>query len=148
MENQRILQNIFSLSIPVEFCRFRSMLYFYVHNIYFFLEYSGCSIAECFAFLVCTKWSNPAIHRNIQTRERCSSSSVVRYLDWNSGLIVYPEQDQHQNRICGLQDIGGHIMKIPIIVFQILLCMYLEVCCTFNSDLLCTFIFNFRLFTS
>ncbi|KAA0058052.1 RING finger protein B [Cucumis melo var. makuwa] len=83
-------------------------------------------IAECFAFLVCTKWSNPAIHRNIQTRERCSSSSVVRYLDWNSGLIVYPEQDQHQNRICGLQDIGGHIMKIPIIVFQILLCMYLE----------------------
>ena len=30
--------------------------------------------------------------------------------------------------MCGLQDIGGHIMKIPIIGFQVLLCMHLEVC--------------------
>uniref|UniRef100_A0A0A0LPI4 RING-type domain-containing protein n=1 Tax=Cucumis sativus TaxID=3659 RepID=A0A0A0LPI4_CUCSA len=116
-----------------------SMVFFVAATVFTLLKLSGnvgalgwwdlfinFGIAECFAFLVCTKWSNPAIHRNIQTRERCSSSSVVRYLDWNSGLIVYPEQDQHQDRICGLQDIGGHIMKIPIIIFQILLCMYLE----------------------
>lgn len=83
-------------------------------------------IAECFAFLVCTKWSNPVIHRDSQTREESSSSSAIRYLDWNSGLVV-PSEDHLQDRVCGLQDIGGHIMKIPIIVFQVLLCMKLEV---------------------
>ncbi|CAK9147801.1 unnamed protein product [Ilex paraguariensis] len=82
-------------------------------------------IAECFAFLVCTKWSNPVIHRNFQTREASSSSATIRYLDWNSGLMVSSE-DQSQDRMCGLQDIGGHIMKIPIIGFQVLLCMRLE----------------------
>ncbi|KAL1541734.1 hypothetical protein AAHA92_25919 [Salvia divinorum] len=82
-------------------------------------------IAECFAFLVCTKWSNPAIHRNSQTREESSSSSAIRYLDWNSGLVVSSD-DHMQDGICGLQDIGGHLMKIPIIVFQVLLCMKLE----------------------
>ncbi|KAG6745844.1 hypothetical protein POTOM_050354 [Populus tomentosa] len=68
------------------------------------------SIAECFAFLVCTKWSNPVIHRNSRTREVTSSS----------------EDNQHQDRMCGLQDVGGHIMKIPLIGFQVLLCMHLE----------------------
>ncbi|KAK6148670.1 hypothetical protein DH2020_019582 [Rehmannia glutinosa] len=82
-------------------------------------------IAECFAFLVCTKWSNPVIHRNSRTREESSSSTAIRYLDWNSGLVVSSE-DQSQDRMCGLQDIGGHIMKIPIIGFQVLLCMKLE----------------------
>ncbi|KAK9278709.1 hypothetical protein L1049_028284 [Liquidambar formosana] len=83
-------------------------------------------IAECFAFLVCTKWSNPVIHRNSHTREASSSSTTIRYLDWNSGLVVSPEEDQHQDRMCGLQDIGGHIIKIPVIGFQVLLCMHLE----------------------
>ncbi|XP_050237755.1 uncharacterized protein LOC126687288 [Mercurialis annua] len=83
-------------------------------------------IAECFAFLVCTKWSNPVIHRNSQTRDVSSSSATIRYLDWNSGLVVSPEEDQLQDRMCGLQDIGGHIMKIPLIGFQVVLCMYLE----------------------
>ncbi|KAL5544715.1 hypothetical protein UlMin_008499 [Ulmus minor] len=82
-------------------------------------------IAECFAFLVCTKWSNPVIHRNSDTREASSSSTAIRYLDWNSGLVVSAE-DEHQDRLCGLQDIGGHIMKIPVIGFQVLLCMRLE----------------------
>ncbi|CAI9753578.1 unnamed protein product [Fraxinus pennsylvanica] len=82
-------------------------------------------IAECFAFLVCTKWSNPVIHRNSLTREASSSSTAIRYVDWNSGLVVSLE-DQSRNRMCGLQDIGGHIMKIPIIGFQVLLCMHLE----------------------
>ncbi|KAJ7956582.1 Transmembrane Fragile-X-F-associated protein [Quillaja saponaria] len=85
------------------------------------------SIAECFAFLVCTKWSNPVIHRNsCSRREASSSSTTIRYLDWNSGLVVSSEENQHQDRICGLQDIGGHFMKIPVIGFQILLCMRLE----------------------
>lgn len=82
-------------------------------------------IAECFAFLVCTKWSNSVIHRNSRTREASSSSNAIRYLDWNSGLVVSSD-DQSQDRVCSLQDIGGHIMKVPIIGFQILLCMRLE----------------------
>ncbi|KAI8011983.1 Ubiquitin carboxyl-terminal hydrolase 13, partial [Camellia lanceoleosa] len=82
-------------------------------------------IAECFAFLVYTKWSNPVIHRNSRTQEASSSSSAIRYLDWNSGLVIASE-DQSQDRMCGLQDIGGHIMKVPIIGFQVLLCMRLE----------------------
>ncbi|KAK2968366.1 hypothetical protein RJ640_019504 [Escallonia rubra] len=82
-------------------------------------------IAECFAFLVCTKWSNPVIHRNSCSQVASSSSTAIRYLDWNSGLVVSSE-DQPEDRMCGLQDIGGHIMKIPIIGFQVLLCMHLE----------------------
>ncbi|KAM7479733.1 hypothetical protein LguiA_027946 [Lonicera macranthoides] len=82
-------------------------------------------IAECFAFLVCTRWFNPAIHRNSRAREPSSSSTAVRYLDWNSGLVVSPE-DESEDRMCNLQDIGGHIMKVPIIGFQVLLCMRLE----------------------
>ncbi|XP_006826830.2 uncharacterized protein LOC18422270 [Amborella trichopoda] len=82
-------------------------------------------IAECFAFLVCTKWSNPAIHRQSNNRGE-SSSTAIRYLDWNSGLVVSPDEDQYQEGMCGLQDIGGHIMKIPVIAFQVLLCMRLE----------------------
>lgn len=68
------------------------------------------------------------IHRNSPTREASSSSTTIRYLDWNSGLVVSPEEDLQEERMCGLQDIGGHIMKIPVIGFQILLCMRLEVC--------------------
>lgn len=87
-----------------------------------------CRIAECFAFLVCTKWSNPVIHRNSRPREASSSSSAIRYLDWNGGLVVSSEENQREDRMCGLQDIGGHFMKVPVIGFQILLCMRLEVC--------------------
>lgn len=68
------------------------------------------------------------IHRNSRTREATSSSTTIRYLDWNSGLVVSAEEDQHRDRMCGLQDIGGHLMKIPVIGFQVLLCMRLEVC--------------------
>ncbi|XP_062159206.1 uncharacterized protein LOC133866634 [Alnus glutinosa] len=59
-------------------------------------------IAECFAFLVCTKWYNPTIHRHSNIRESSSSS------------------------MCNLQDIGGHVMKVPFVTFQILLFMRLE----------------------
>nr|XP_043636546.1 uncharacterized protein LOC122607598 isoform X2 [Erigeron canadensis] len=81
-------------------------------------------IAECFAFLVCTKWSNPAIHENFQAREG-SSSTVIRYLDWNNGLVAASD-DTSVDRMCGLQDIGGHITKALVIAFQILLCIHLE----------------------
>ncbi|XP_050241959.1 uncharacterized protein LOC126690866 isoform X2 [Quercus robur] len=83
-------------------------------------------IAECFAFLVCTKWYNPAIHRQSQIRESCSSSMTFRYVDWNRGLVVSSDEDQHQSGMCNLQDIGGHVMKVPFIGFQILLFMRLE----------------------
>ena len=59
--------------------------------------------------------------------ENAASSSSVSYLDWTSGLVVFQEEDQNHESLCGLPDIGGHIMKIPIIIFQVLLCMRLEV---------------------
>ncbi|OAY47353.1 uncharacterized protein LOC110617546 [Manihot esculenta] len=83
-------------------------------------------IAECFAFLVCTQWYNPAIHRHSHIGES-GSSVIFRYTDWNRGLVVSSDEDRHQNgRICNLQDIGGHFMKIPFVGFQIMLFMYLE----------------------
>ncbi|PWA72823.1 transmembrane Fragile-X-F-associated protein [Artemisia annua] len=115
-----------------------SMVFFIAATVFTLLKLSGFvdalgwwdllinfGIAECFSFLVCTKWSNPVIHRNSQTSEAGSSSTAIRYLDWNSGLIVSSD-DTSDDSMCSLQDIGGHIMKIPIIAFQILLCMHLE----------------------
>ncbi|KAJ4755635.1 Transmembrane Fragile-X-F-associated protein [Rhynchospora pubera] len=84
-------------------------------------------IAECFAFLVCTKWSNPMIHKmGSGLGDPCSSSSAIRYRDWESGLVLPSIDEQESSIFCGLQDIGGHIMKIPLVAFQILLCMKLE----------------------
>ncbi|CAN1241716.1 RING finger protein B [Linum perenne] len=116
-----------------------SMVFFVAATVFTVLKLSGdvhalgwwdlfinFGIAECFAFLVCTRWSNPVIHRTSQSREAGSSSSAIRYLDWNSGLVLSPEENNEQERMCGLQDIGGHIMKIPLICFQVLLCMRLQ----------------------
>ncbi|XP_057419713.1 uncharacterized protein LOC130713903 [Lotus japonicus] len=113
-----------------------SMVFFIAATIFTLLKLSGdvgalgwwdlfinFAIAECFAFLVCTKWSNPVIHRN--SREASSSSTAIRYLDWNSGLTLSSEENR-EGRICSLQDIGGHFMKVPVIAFQVLLCMHLE----------------------
>ncbi|KAL3831035.1 hypothetical protein ACJIZ3_019837 [Penstemon smallii] len=87
-------------------------------------------VAECFAFLICTKWYNPAIHRrsHLTTAAAASSSSLnIRFLSWNSSLILPTEEDDDQpSRMCSLQDIGGHVMKIPFIGFQVMLFMYLE----------------------
>ncbi|KAJ6809190.1 uncharacterized protein M6B38_161365 [Iris pallida] len=83
-------------------------------------------IAECFAFLVCTKWSNPMIHRHPYHGEASSSSSAIRYRNWSSGVLFSSMEDPDQDRLCGMQDIGGHIMKIPLVAFQVLLCMHLE----------------------
>ncbi|KAL3821562.1 hypothetical protein ACJIZ3_007467 [Penstemon smallii] len=115
-----------------------SMVFFVAATVFTLLKLSGdvgalgwwdlfinYGIAECFAFLVCTKWSNPVIHQNSRTRDASSSSTAIRHLDYNSVLVVSPE-DNSQSRVCGLEDIGGHIIKIPIIGFQVLLCMKLE----------------------
>ncbi|XP_061362156.1 uncharacterized protein LOC133305917 isoform X2 [Gastrolobium bilobum] len=88
-----------------------SMVFFIAATVFTLLKLSGdvgalgwwdlfinFAIAECFAFLVCTK----------------------------CGLMVSSEENQHQERMCSLQDVGGHFMKVPVIVFQILLCMHLE----------------------
>ncbi|KHG25383.1 RING finger B [Gossypium arboreum] len=104
-------------------CNIYGLLYC-CHN---FHSFKVMRIAECFAFLVCTKWYNPAIHRNSHLGESSSSSMTIRYLDWNRGLVISSDEDSHQNsRICNLQDIGGHVMKIPFICFQIMLFMHLE----------------------
>lgn len=83
-------------------------------------------IAECFAFLVCTRWFNPMIHKPPTHGEASSSSAAIRYRDWESGLVLPSLEDHEQERLCGLPDIGGHIMKIPLVAFQVLLCMRLE----------------------
>ncbi|CAI0458959.1 unnamed protein product [Linum tenue] len=82
-------------------------------------------IAECFAFLVCTKWYNPAIHDHSYVGGSSSSSMAIGYLDWNRGSMFSSEEDT-STRICNLQDIGGHFMKIPFLTFQIMLFMRLE----------------------
>ncbi|XP_051122440.1 uncharacterized protein LOC127245530 isoform X2 [Andrographis paniculata] len=86
-------------------------------------------VAQCFAFLICTKWYNPAIHRrsNMAAAASSSSSSMnIRYLSWNNGVLIPSEEDNQESRMCSLQDIGGHVMKIPFVAFQIMLFMYLE----------------------
>ncbi|CAN6851963.1 unnamed protein product [Brassica oleracea] len=68
-------------------------------------------ISECFGFLV-TKWRNQSIHRSSHIP---SSSSVgVRY------------RNEDSNRECDILDIGGYVMKIPFITFQIILFLSLE----------------------
>ncbi|PWZ52487.1 hypothetical protein Zm00014a_001663 [Zea mays] len=83
-------------------------------------------IAECFAFLVCTRWFNPMIHKSPTHGEASSSSAAIRYRDWESGLVLPSLEDHEQEKLCGLPDIGGHVMKIPLVAFQVLLCMRLE----------------------
>lgn len=41
--------------------------------------------------------------------------------------MISSDEDQRQTGMCNLQDVGGHIMKVPFIGFQILLFMRLEV---------------------
>ncbi|KAL2546355.1 Transmembrane Fragile-X-F-associated protein [Forsythia ovata] len=83
-------------------------------------------VAECFAFLICTKWYNPAIHRRSHLTRAGSSSTSIRYLSSSSSIMAFSDEDHQQNTVCSLQDIGGHVMKIPLIVFQVLLFMHLE----------------------
>ncbi|KAF2563511.1 hypothetical protein F2Q70_00015677, partial [Brassica cretica] len=69
------------------------------------------SISECFGFLV-RKWRNQSIHRSSHLPS--SSSMGVRY------------RNEDSNRECDILDIGGYVMKIPFITFQIILFLSLE----------------------
>nr|GMD18383.1 RING finger protein like [Ipomoea batatas] len=82
-------------------------------------------VAQCFAFLICTKWYNPAIHRHSHIRTPSSSSTSAGYSNRGSGLLVSPDEEFEQSGICSLQDIGGHIMKVLLVGFQIMLFMRL-----------------------
>ncbi|XP_042393158.1 uncharacterized protein LOC121984336 [Zingiber officinale] len=82
-------------------------------------------IAESFAFLVCTKWLNPLLHRSFLIGDASSPSTIDGYHSLISGLPSSMER-HNEDRVCGLQDIGSHVMKVPVVVFQILLCMRLE----------------------
>lgn len=84
-------------------------------------------VAQCFAFLICTKWYNPAIHRHSHIRTPSSSSTSAGYSNRGSGLLVSPDEEFEQSGICSLQDIGGHIMKVLLVGFQIMLFMRLAV---------------------
>ncbi|XP_022157057.1 uncharacterized protein LOC111023869 isoform X2 [Momordica charantia] len=85
-----------------------------------------CSSFGLVGFIYKFLWYNPMIHRHSLIRESSSSSLTIRYLDWGRGVVVSSDEDRHQVRVCNLQDIGGHIMKVPLIIFQILLFMRLE----------------------
>jgi hypothetical protein len=37
------------------------------------------------------------------------------------------EDDNNGDWLCGRQELGGHLLKLPILLFQVLLCMKLEV---------------------
>lgn len=115
-----------------------SMVFFVAATVFTLLKLSGgvdalgwwdlCinfCIAEFFAFLLCTKWSNPIIHGYSNPQEASTSSSTISYLGWSNSLGASAE-DHSDVGCCLLPDIGGHIMKIPVIAFQLLLCMRLE----------------------
>ena len=80
-----------------------------------------------FAFFTCTNWHNPLIHRHSQYSTTNSNFAISGYLDCYSGLDITSTEGDEQSRRRSLQDIGGHIMKVPLIVFQILLFIRLQV---------------------
>uniref|UniRef100_A0A175YFS5 Uncharacterized protein n=1 Tax=Daucus carota subsp. sativus TaxID=79200 RepID=A0A175YFS5_DAUCS len=89
-----------------------------------FLNYG---FAQLFAFFTCTNWHNPLIHRHSQYSTTNSNFAISGYLDCYSGLDITSTEGDEQSRRRSLQDIGGHIMKVPLIVFQILLFIRLQV---------------------
>lgn len=94
-----------------------------------------CSIAECFAFLVCTKWSNPIIQH--EGPSQIGPGGLPTYgtqplfrpapESADDGSTSRNDEDDSGDGMCGRQDLGGHFLKMPILLFQILLCMKLEV---------------------
>lgn len=85
-------------------------------------------IAEGFAFLVCTKWSNPLIRK--EERLPLNSSESARNTSQSlpsTSSVGEANGEESEEGLCGLENIGGHFMKVPVILFQILLCMKLEV---------------------
>lgn len=104
-----------------------------------FLNYG---FAQCFAFFTCTKWYNPAIHRHSHVSTTSSSSTIVGYLDWKSVFILSSNEDHQQSRRRSLQDVGGNIMKLLLILFQILLFMHLQVQLSISKRITIPYVFS------
>jgi hypothetical protein len=124
-----------------------SMVFFMAATMFTLLKLSGnvgalgwwdlfinFGIAECFSFLVCTKWSNPTIQQD-QPPQIGGSLSIFpsvpllrttteSALDGSTSAM---EDDANGDWLCGRQELGGHLLKLPILLFQVLLCMKLEV---------------------
>ncbi|KAJ6910551.1 LOW QUALITY PROTEIN: hypothetical protein NC652_021269 [Populus alba x Populus x berolinensis] len=95
-----------------------SMVFFIAATIFTLLK-----LCECFAFLVCTKWYNPVIHRHSRNG---GPSFHHQQVDMLTGIELDDEDEHQSSGICNPQEIGGHFMKIPFIGFQIMLFMRLE----------------------
>ncbi|KAL3676773.1 hypothetical protein R1sor_026721 [Riccia sorocarpa] len=91
-------------------------------------------IAECFAFLVCTKLSNPTIQREAIFHSGSGVPSSISPLISMSSVLPDAansssstnDEDDGSDGMCGRQETGGHLLKIPVLVSQVLLCMRLE----------------------
>ena len=91
-----------------------------------YVEYlMNIRVAEGFAFLVCTKWSNPLIQE--EGLPLCRSERGYMRQGSASTSSEGEANEEVDEGLCGLENIGGHFMKVPVILFQILLCMKLEV---------------------
>ncbi|CAM6019705.1 unnamed protein product [Sphagnum balticum] len=123
-----------------------SMVFFMAATLFTLLKLSGnvgalgwwdlfinFGIAECFSFLVCTKWSNPTIQQDEPPQIGGSLSifpsvpllrtTTESALDGSTSAM---EDDDNGDWLCGRQELGGHLLKLPILLFQVLLCMKLE----------------------
>lgn len=124
-----------------------SMVFFIAASIFTLLKLSGdveglgwwdlfinFGIAECFAFLVCTKWSNPVIQHEGPSHigpgglPTYATTPLFRPASESAddGSTSRVDEDDSGEGMCGRQDLGGHLLKLPILLFQILLCMKLE----------------------
>eukprot|EP00250_Pteridium_aquilinum_P016093 c22936_g1_i1 orf=986-2317(+) len=95
-----------------------------VHALGWWDLFINFGIAEGFAFLVCTKWTNPSI----QSRAHFSRTGLAqsRRNSVGESSTSGGESSEESEGFCGLENLGGHLMKVPVLVFQILLCMKLE----------------------
>lgn len=119
-----------------------SMVFFMAATMFTLLKLSGdvgalgwwdlfinFGIAQCFSFLICTKWSNPSIQNESGTSATVTSpfaSSTSRGRDDEGSRPLLMDEDDTSEGMCSRQDLGGHLLKVPVIVFQVLLCMHLE----------------------
>lgn len=79
-------------------------------------------VGQFFAFILCTRWYNPAIHRQSGLHIHSFSTTSMGYLNSNSGFLASADDDDHMFR---LQQIGSHVMKLLVLCFEILLTMHL-----------------------
>lgn len=96
-----------------------------VHALGWWDLFINFGIAEGFAFLVCTKWTNPSIQREGMPFSRTGPAHPRRDSIGESSTSA-GEIDDVNEGFCGLENIGGHLIKLPVLIFQILLCMKLE----------------------